>query len=372
MSRGMPPASAPSARAPAPSPLRPLLDDFRQKHAVPALGAALVSARRRAGRRRRRGTHPRRRRPGHARRPVAYRLVLQVGYGCPLYARLVERGDAEWGIPLPALFPDLADTTHPAWEAVTIDDVFVSQAGLPANLGRAEMKAAYRDARPLLEQRASATAAALRAGAPSAGPVPLLQPRLHRHRRRDRADHGRCRSSRPLATARPRAARDHLRPASGPRVSCGVMAGRMLALDPFGLVDLGAWRSCGSGAGRVGQSPDHDSGGTAAPHARRTGRGSSASSSPTGEASCAPRRSSDSSPPLPGGGIATRSAGRRSAATTTPHSASRDRTPTGSRRPSSTGRGSVPRWCCATRDGRGSFGTPPGSPSGSSRRTRGS
>ncbi len=78
-----------------------------------------------------------------------------------LYARLVERGDAEWGIPLPALFPDLADTIDPGWAAVTIDDVFVSQAGLPANLGRAEMKAACGDAAPLERQRTAATTAAL-------------------------------------------------------------------------------------------------------------------------------------------------------------------------------------------------------------------
>jgi CubicO group peptidase (beta-lactamase class C family) len=78
-----------------------------------------------------------------------------------LYARLVERGEAEWGAPLTALFPDLAGIAAPGWSEVTIDDVFVSQAGLPANLARAVMKAARHDARPLPEQRTAVAAEAL-------------------------------------------------------------------------------------------------------------------------------------------------------------------------------------------------------------------
>ena len=160
MSLEPPPASAALAPAPGPSPLRPLLAEFRQKHAVPALGAALVARDGGldvdvVGVRIRGGDDP-----------VTPDDPWHIGSCCKsvtavLYARLVERGDAEWGIPLPALFPDLADTTDPGWEAITIDDVFVSQAGLPANLTRAEMKAAFRDARPLPQQRTSATAAAL-------------------------------------------------------------------------------------------------------------------------------------------------------------------------------------------------------------------
>ena len=78
-----------------------------------------------------------------------------------LYARLVEGGDAEWGSRLPDLFPDLAGAIAPGWSAITIDDVFVSQAGLPANLSRAKMKAAFLDTRPLREQRTDVIAAAL-------------------------------------------------------------------------------------------------------------------------------------------------------------------------------------------------------------------
>jgi D-alanyl-D-alanine carboxypeptidase len=76
-----------------------------------------------------------------------------------LYARLVERGEAEWGVPVATLFPDLE--TDPGWSAVTIDDVFVGEAGLPPNLSRAAMVAAYDDTRPLPAQRSEVTAAAL-------------------------------------------------------------------------------------------------------------------------------------------------------------------------------------------------------------------
>jgi len=77
-----------------------------------------------------------------------------------LYARLVERGDAAWGAPLSDLFPDLGDAIDPGWTGVTIDDVFVAQGGLPANLSRSAMKEAYRDTRPVADQRTQAAAAA--------------------------------------------------------------------------------------------------------------------------------------------------------------------------------------------------------------------
>ncbi len=76
-----------------------------------------------------------------------------------LYARLVERGEAEWGAPVTTLFPDLE--IDPGWSAVTIDDVFVGESGLQPDLSRAAMEAAYDDVRPLPAQRSEATAAAL-------------------------------------------------------------------------------------------------------------------------------------------------------------------------------------------------------------------
>jgi CubicO group peptidase (beta-lactamase class C family) len=142
------------------SPLRSALVDFREKHRVPALGGALVTSDGAldvdvVGVRRRAGDDP-----------VTPRDRWHIGscgksIAAVLYARLVERGEAEWGAPLPALFPDLAGAIDPGWDAITIDDVFVSQAGLPANLGRDLMKAAYRDPRPVEEQRTDVAARAL-------------------------------------------------------------------------------------------------------------------------------------------------------------------------------------------------------------------
>jgi D-alanyl-D-alanine carboxypeptidase len=77
-----------------------------------------------------------------------------------LYARLVEQGQAEWGLPLPALFPDLAGI-HPGWSSATVDDLFTCRSGLPGNLDRAAMVAAYRDPRLPTEQRSTAALSAL-------------------------------------------------------------------------------------------------------------------------------------------------------------------------------------------------------------------
>lgn len=78
-----------------------------------------------------------------------------------LYARLVERGDAVWGASVRDLFPDLADGIDPGWSAISIEDVFASQAGLRANLGRSDLIRARHDATPIRDQRTAVTAAAL-------------------------------------------------------------------------------------------------------------------------------------------------------------------------------------------------------------------
>lgn len=140
--------------------LRSELVEFRQKHAIPALGAALVTRDGGVdldvvGVRIRGGADP-----------VARDDRWHIGscgksMTAALYARLVERGEAEWDARLPDLFPDLAGAIDSGWSTITIDDVLVSQAGLPANLGRAEMAAAWRDTRPLTEQRTDASAAVL-------------------------------------------------------------------------------------------------------------------------------------------------------------------------------------------------------------------
>ena len=142
------------------SPLRPHLLEFQAKHSTPAVGAAVVTRDgllgvdvvgvRVAG-----GIDP-------ARQDDRWHIgSCGKSITAMLYARLVERGDAHWGARLPELFPDLAGTIDRHWSTITIDDLFVSQAGLPANLDRAAMTAAFRDTRPQQEQRTQVVAAAL-------------------------------------------------------------------------------------------------------------------------------------------------------------------------------------------------------------------
>ena len=231
------------------------------------------------------------------------------------------------------------------------------------------MKAAFRDAAPLVEQRTAADRCGARTAAAPARSLPLLQPRLHRHRRRDRADHG---SSLRIGAhpARPRPARGRLRrlrPAARPLGSRWTDAG---ARPARARRPRAAVRPPTRNAVESDNPRDHVSGGTAAHHARGLGdvpaglprRSARLPATGDGRAIC--------SRPLPDGATGTRSAGHGSTVSTTPPWASRDRIPTGSRPPSSTGSASGPRWSCATKGARGSFGRRPSSPHGSSRRAR--
>ncbi len=78
-----------------------------------------------------------------------------------LYARLVARGAAAWGTPLPDLLPDLAPGMDRGWGAVTIDALLRHRAGLPGDLAPAVLAAAHADPRPPAAQRAEAAARAL-------------------------------------------------------------------------------------------------------------------------------------------------------------------------------------------------------------------
>lgn len=138
--------------------LQSLVADFRCRHRIPAVGAALVDRTGLTdaavvGTTRRGGSVP-----------VGPADPWHLGscgksITAALYARLVERGDAAWGVPLPTLFPDLR--CHGGWEAVTIDDVLVHRSGIPANLLRPALQEAARDRRSLLEQRTEAAARVL-------------------------------------------------------------------------------------------------------------------------------------------------------------------------------------------------------------------
>jgi len=78
-----------------------------------------------------------------------------------LYARLVERGDAEWGVPIGEFFPDLADNVDSGWSTPTIDEVLVCRSGMRADLSQPEMQAAWDDTSSSTEQRTRAAVSAL-------------------------------------------------------------------------------------------------------------------------------------------------------------------------------------------------------------------
>lgn len=153
-------AGAPSGRS-AHKPISgELLEDFVRVCRVPAVGAALVQAdgsvdAEVAGTRRRGFDEP-----------VRASDRWHIGscaktFTAVLWARLVEAGDAEWDMPIPAAFADL-DDLHPGWAGVTVDDALQCRAGFAPNIGLTQMQPAWLDARPLAWQRTDAARRALR------------------------------------------------------------------------------------------------------------------------------------------------------------------------------------------------------------------
>ena len=69
-----------------------------------------------------------------------------------LYAQLVERGLAKWQATLPDLFPELADEMDPAWQDITIEDLFAHRSGM-RQLGGLWLNARRQDERSISEQR---------------------------------------------------------------------------------------------------------------------------------------------------------------------------------------------------------------------------
>lgn len=140
--------------------IRDLLAGFRARVGVPAVGAAVVDAdgaleRHVVGVRRRGDTEP-------ATMDDRWHIgSCGKAMTAALYARLVERGDAAWGVPLRALLDDLAGEIDPAWAGPTVDQALVCQAGIRPNLSREAMRRAYDDGRPVAEQRSVAVQAAL-------------------------------------------------------------------------------------------------------------------------------------------------------------------------------------------------------------------
>ena len=137
-----------------------LLEDFVRVCRVPAVAAALVGAdgsvdAEVAGTRRRGFDEP-----------VRASDRWHIGscaktFTAVLWACLVEAGDAEWDMPIPAAFADL-DDLHPGWAGVTVDDALQCRAGFASNIGLTQMQPAWLDARPLAWQRTDAARRALR------------------------------------------------------------------------------------------------------------------------------------------------------------------------------------------------------------------
>ncbi|MDY7106427.1 MAG: serine hydrolase domain-containing protein [Actinomycetota bacterium] len=216
--------------------LRDHLVELRDRTGVPAAGAAIVGPDGLEeldvlGVRRRHGNEP-------ATAADAWHIgSCGKSLTALLWARLVDAGRARWGAPLTELFEDLTAPVAQGWAGVTIDDVLVHRSGLPANPTRADLQRAYRDTAPLAERR---TAAATRM---------LAAPPRHA---------GRFRYSnvgyvvagaaveRITGTAFEDALRAHvLGPLGvssagfGPPPDLWGHGGRMVALGPLGIVDVG-------------------------------------------------------------------------------------------------------------------------------------
>lgn len=154
-------AGASSGRS-APKPISgELLESFVRRCRVPAVAAALVRAdgsvaMQVAGTRRRGSDDP-------ARMSDRWHIgSCTKTFTAVLWARLVEQGDAEWGMPITAVFADL-DDVHPGWDGLTIDDALGCRAGFAPNIGLAWMEPAWLDTRPLGEQRTDVARRALQA-----------------------------------------------------------------------------------------------------------------------------------------------------------------------------------------------------------------
>lgn len=69
-----------------------------------------------------------------------------------LYAQMVQQGLATWDTPVSELFPEFSDEIDPAWQEITIEDLFAHRSGLQQMTG-AWLNARHRDDRPISEQR---------------------------------------------------------------------------------------------------------------------------------------------------------------------------------------------------------------------------
>ncbi|WP_182482167.1 serine hydrolase domain-containing protein [Henriciella barbarensis] len=77
-----------------------------------------------------------------------------------LYGRLVEQGVAEWGTSVASLFDDEVNSIDPAWDEVTIEDLFAHRSGA-GQIGPVWLLSRASDESPLTEQRLATVRARL-------------------------------------------------------------------------------------------------------------------------------------------------------------------------------------------------------------------
>lgn len=128
-----------------------ILNEFRQRNGVPAVGASIVDA---DGETISHVIGTRRRDlPDEALVSDRWHIgSCTKSITAALWARLVELGFAEWRTSLPEIFGDLRPGDA-RWADVRVRDVLQCRAGFPPNLPRGPFKASYEDTRPLPEQR---------------------------------------------------------------------------------------------------------------------------------------------------------------------------------------------------------------------------
>jgi CubicO group peptidase (beta-lactamase class C family) len=148
--------------------IRALLDRFRHRLDVPAVGAAVVDIGGSfycevIGESHRGGTTP-------ATADDQWHIgSCGKAITALLYARLVELGLARWDAAVPDLIPDQVRHFDPGWNIATIDDLFLCRSGMKANASHREMSAAWSDERSLVDQRTAAAVAAMTRPPRSAG-----------------------------------------------------------------------------------------------------------------------------------------------------------------------------------------------------------
>ena len=152
-----------------PEELNALLEPIREKHELPALTGGIIHGGAMIGL----GAVGVRRVGSPERVTVQDRWHLgscTKAMTATLIATLVEEGGLSWQTTIADAFPDLIATIHPAWQAVTVEQLLAHQSGLPSNDGSSDQfwvqfwSQVGVHSGPLIEQRRSAVELMLKQG----------------------------------------------------------------------------------------------------------------------------------------------------------------------------------------------------------------